>query len=483
MKKLLIILAIIPFGIANSQNNDSVILAKMNMADQYMKGYGKPLNPAKALDLYKECANSGNAKAMNAVGMQYRMGKGTTVNYAEAMKWFTQSGQKGYAAAWYNLGMMYKYGYGVGVDYTKAYEYFVNAATLNNTSGWYAQGYMLYKGLGCNQDYEKAYNLFSKGAKKGKVGCMYFLGLCLRNGYGTTINTDSASYWLKKASNMGYTMADDELAASDPENAEIAGNLTEKIKAAQKAMPLGNAVNQYHKVEHQIPAGSIIGIYNGFLLKYDWSGKKVVEVSSLKVELKVENDSLKGTWTEADSLIVPIKAHLTPKAMVFEKMQYSKSSHYDLSPDLLVFNNANLQLTKTTDGTVYLSGNLQQYSPRRKEPSKPLYVALTRTVASVSNQNIDILNEDGSTISSKGLIAYPNPFGSTITLNFELKEQCKVTTQLVTLDGKVVYTNSAGILTAGYYTLPIQTQEVASGYYTLVLHCGNKIRSTKVVKL
>ena len=81
------------------------------------------------------------------------------------------------------------------------------------------------------------------------------------------------------------------------------------------------------------------------------------------------------------------------------------------------------------------------------------------------------------------LRAYPNPFGGTITVDFELNETCTVSTQLLTMDGKVVYNNPAGTLTAGSYTLPLQTQQIAAGYYTLVLHYGNKIRTAKVVKL
>ena len=80
------------------------------------------------------------------------------------------------------------------------------------------------------------------------------------------------------------------------------------------------------------------------------------------------------------------------------------------------------------------------------------------------------------------LNAYPNTFSSNLTIDFELNETCKVSTQLITLDGKVVYDNPAGTLTAGSYTLPIQTQQIAAGYYTLELKYGNKVRASKVVK-
>ena len=79
--------------------------------------------------------------------------------------------------------------------------------------------------------------------------------------------------------------------------------------------------------------------------------------------------------------------------------------------------------------------------------------------------------------------ANPNPFSANLSIDFELNETCKVSTQLITLDGKVVYDNPAGTLTAGSCTLPIQTQQIAVGYYTLVLKYGIKVRTSKVVKL
>jgi len=115
-------------------------------------------------------------------------------------------------------------------------------------------------------------------------------------------------------------------------------------------------------------------------------------------------------------------------------------------------------------------------------PAKPYYVALSRITASASQDKISLHNEDGSLFVIKPLVAYPNPFGSSITIDFELENTCKVSTELITLEGKTVYNNPAGTLVAGSYSLQIQTQQIAAGNYTLVLKYGNKVRSTKVIK-
>ncbi len=81
------------------------------------------------------------------------------------------------------------------------------------------------------------------------------------------------------------------------------------------------------------------------------------------------------------------------------------------------------------------------------------------------------------------MLACPNPFGSSLTVDFELTEAAQVTTQITTLQGNVVYNNAAGLLPAGHYTLPIQTHQIAAGYYIAIVKYGKKAFSTKIVKL
>jgi hypothetical protein len=73
---------------------------------------------------------------------------------------------------------------------------------------------------------------------------------------------------------------------------------------------------------------------------------------------------------------------------------------------------------------------------------------LVRTTASTSADKINITNEDGSLIVNNTLRAYPNPFGAVINIDFELKEAVNVVTSIVTIDGKPVYSNAAGVLPA-----------------------------------
>lgn len=458
------------------QMSDSAMKATMITAWQHIKGPLKMRDAGKAFQLFAECAQQGNIVAMNALGVQYRKGLGVSADAQKAREWFEKSANGGYAKASYNLGLLYK----DTLNYNQAYHHFSRASAMNEPLGWYAQGYMLYKGFGCRQDYVKACALFAKGAQAGKPYCMYFLGLCLRNGYGTAANSDSAKFWLEKASKMGYKMADDELASNDPENAGIADALADKIKAVQR-QGRTTALNEYVKVEQSMPADDVEGDYSGYLMKYDWSGQHVVRVHKLDVNLQYNNNALSGTWKEDDALSLPLKGILASHSLVFTNMQYSKKDHYNrVVPELLTFEKAALQLVKNND-TVYLAGNLQLFSTERNEPAKPYYVALVRTTPGTKKNEIIGMHADSSLLTSRLLRAYPNPFSSTFTVEFALNKPSYVYTRIFTAEGKLVYNNGPAKLGAGYYRLPVQAN-LPQGVYLVKVYCGREVKTSKMIR-
>jgi len=444
--------------------------ATMTQAHKYLRGPASARQPARAFELFMQCAQQGNGRAMNELGLLYKKGEGTDASFTKAAEWFTKATAAGYTSAWYSLGMLYK----DTLNYAKAYACFSNPAARYDIPCMYAQGYMLYKGLGCTQDYQQAARLFAQGAVYRKANSMYFLGLCYRNGYGVTANADSARYWLTLAANQGYQMAGDELLAQAPENTGMAGDLVNKLKAAQQSMPKSQSLDQYVKTEHALPPQDIIaGEYKGFLLKYDWSGQHVVQVNQLQLKLHYENNKLTGLWTEDDSLSVPLAGSLTASALVFDNMQYRKNGHYNpVVPELLFFKKASLQMVRNKD-SLFLAGNLHLFSPGRKEPTKPMFVALVRSITAA---------ETARPVNEPAFRAYPNPFTAIVTMDFTLQNSSQVVTQMFTLDGKQVYSNNAGTLEAGSYTLSLQPRGLPAGTYLLRLAYGSKIMTTKLVK-
>jgi uncharacterized protein len=431
-----------------------------------------------------QLAGTGSAKDINAVGMCYFLGQGITADDAAALTWFRKAAENGYAKAWYNLGMMYKYGKGTDVDYAKAYECYSRAADANDPSGWYAQGYMLYKGLGCVQNYTQAYALFRRGAAIGRPSCMYFTGLCLRNGYGVEKNTDSARYWLLRAAKRKYAFANDELAAKDPENNTSGSEMARRIKTLQSASAPQNLVlNQFQQIPKSIPAKDIEGTYTGYVIKYDYSGKYIVQEAPVSVTVNYNADSnrLTGLWSENESSSVLLNAILTKNALVFSKMHYDQTDHYNpIVPKRHNFESADLQYLKKGD-SVYLLGNMRQYLPDSKEPDKPIFIVVSKAVDTKNNDLKRILFADGDKSIGK-MKAYPNPFESYFMVDFDLKDASQVQIQLFTQQGNLVYTNRAGKLEPGSYRLPVKTF-LPAGTYVIKLQYGSKSESTTIIKL
>lgn len=486
MKTLLLSCFVMTITPAQAQQvvPDSVLKADLARARQHLSGRGQPKDPAAALAIYYQYCAQGNGNVMIELGQVYKAGRWLPRNTDSAAAWFNKAAEQGHAAGWYQLGLLYKDARDKTQDFAKAYGYFCKAADLGDPQSIYAKAYMLYKGLGCIQQYTEAARLFRQGALQGRNNSMYFYALCLRNGYGVPADSAQARQWLEKAAGKGNRMAVQELKAASGENGnEAAKLLARQVQAA--ILPTAAGTNQYQKVASEVAAEKLTGLYEGYLIQYDWSGKQVINTIPLMLTLDYANGELAGQWVEGAGDAVPLKARLTPRALVFVNTVYTKTDHY--SPDRPLayhFDEAQLQWVSRGDSTL-LCGSIGMFSMSRNEPQKPQYVALVKKESGQrAGDKIKLTNTDGSPLSVKNnLLAYPNPFAQRLTVEFELAEAASVQTRLLTTDGRVVYTNPAGQLAPGYYMLTLQPQEVAAGTYLLQLQCGKDMRVAKVVKL
>lgn len=478
MKKIVQLLIVLFCNQLIAQNDG--IDYKMNLANQYLKGYSQELNPVKAFNLYFECAKAGNPQAMNNVAMMFRTGKGTVKNEVKAFEWFKEAAKKGYPQAWSNLGMMYKNGIGCNVDYNQAFICYSNAADANIPAGWYSKGYMLYKGLGCNQNYQAAIIAFRNGVKLGNSGCMYLLGLCMRNGYGIQQDLDSAYILLSKAKNLGYNYANDELNTKQQENISLHGTLLKEIVEAKKiASSISKELNVYKKIKTTVNSNEIGGIYEGYLLRYDYSGEYIIEANKLKINLEVINKLVNGIWNENDSITLPINANINLQGIEFVNMNYGKPSFYNNNKALAFdFKNANLEKVKGTNNQEYLMGDIAFYHVKGNEPSSPVKIILQQTQKSKQpNEEIEIvaLEKDIQ------LKAFPVPFNQNITVQFNLLQEANVSLQLFSIDGKLAYSLPNTNLSKGKYNIMLQPN-VTAGNYILKLAYGKNSKTLMVTK-
>jgi hypothetical protein len=272
---------------------------------------------------------------------------------------------------------------------------------------------------------------------------------------------------LQAASILGYKLADDEVAQKDPENSGVSSSTTSSNVKQQTT----DARSGYSSIKHNIPqSADISGEYSGWIIRYDYSGRHILSKSKLKVSLANHGSSLQGKWSEEGMPSIKLKAQVADTGLIFSPAGYDLKSHYfSKSGEYLEFRQASLALTQSPDATE-ITGNLQLYSTTQLEPAKPIYISLTR----LSKITTDLKD------SRRPLIAYPNPFEHTLTLEYLMTSAEDVVITLVDMSGKEVYKQTS-VFEKGTNIFTIHTA-VPAGYYVLKLAFRKEIHSTMVIK-
>ena len=108
-------------------------------------------NFEKAVEVYLQSAEAGNAEAQFDIGYAYYTGEGTQRDYTSAAMWFKRSAKQNFAKAQYNLAYCYMNGRGVPRDYDKAYNLLLKSAEKNykraqlTLADCYARGVLVEK--------------------------------------------------------------------------------------------------------------------------------------------------------------------------------------------------------------------------------------------------------------------------------------------------------------------------------------------------
>ncbi len=462
-------------------------------AAKYAKNRTASYDPQKALALYTQSASLGNGRAMNAVGVIYNKGLTAPADYQMAMKWYRKAIKAGYLNAYYNLGTLYKDGLGVEQDFEKANKVFEEGIKEGSGLSMYSRGYMYYKGLGGEQNYEKAIQLFRRAIKNGSTASYYMLGVAYRNGYGLTADNDSAKYYFLKAQSKGHPYTKYEIREPKAENSFDMKDLT-------TGAPVNKSSKQYAKIKEfkesvpNLGNKDISGQYEGFLIKYDWSGKHIIGQSKISLFLKKENDRITGLWVENDTTVTNVSATLEQGSLKFSNTVYRKGvKHSQVAERDYDFRDARLSFTQLGD-TASLAGNLKLWSLETFEPETPLYLSLTRVSESKKENKKGSLAStppdakaqlkpsafDEAVIAEVPLKVFPNPFDNMLNVSFLLKEANNVTIMLSDMNGRVVINRSYS-LQAGAQLLSV-TADVAPGAYVLKVAYGRTVQSNIVIK-
>jgi uncharacterized protein len=462
MKQLLILFfSVLQFSLQAQTNVQTDLL--VNKATGHFTGLTNTYDPIAGKKIIDSAVKLGSAKGMNALGNLYLNGTGVNVNIDSALYWYKRSLYAGYSGACLNLGNLYRAGNEAKQDFAEAVRYYTLGVSMQNARSKNMLAYMYYKGFGTKQNYTKAFALYEETAKLGSQNSMYFLGLCYRNGYGTNINEAQAKFWLQKAASYFFIQANMELKEDEPENISVVSpylqnqllqmkQTSEKFIAADK--------NNYE------------GIYSGYAIYYDWSGKYVTEIEPLLLKLKKENGKYNGIWKEGNYDEVDITMYNTGNSFKFgSDVAYKRNNHYSgRVGEQWNFNSAKLALSFNND-SVQLAGDVQFYSTRRKEPGKPIQIMLKKLIRPI---------EDGD----KGVISFmvfPNPAVDYTAVEFALLKTAKISFKIYAQNGTLLYTDNEKLLPEGTYKYNLPTSNLARGTYNVQILVNGKASTTNIL--
>lgn len=459
-------------------------------ASIYLTGTFKKYNPQKAFALYKQRADTGEAKAMNAVALMYTKGLGVDSSFSNAIYWYIKAAQNGYAKALVNIGMLYKHKATDSVGYAHACSYYSQAVQAQEPSAYFALGYMYYKGLGCTQSYTNALNLFKQGLAYNRPDCMYFIGLCYKFGYGVTANADSAERYLDKAALLGYTQANNYFANTTPTG--IASRTTNR--GVNSSSPLSNWRGAGGEAEKQetkndefryIPKSQtpiqIIGTYTGFLTQYDYSGKQIIAQIPLTIELfKQSNSIITGNFILDNNQVIKLQAIQQGNQLLFSQTaltQQQQTTRNRKRETKFVFKTAQLQLIEPSLGnkgsdTSILKGNIQLFNTYTNETDKPISITLKGKASHPSPLG------EGQGVRSNNLAISPNPVTNEFTLSFNLPKPSACKFSIHNMQGQIMYTAFKEFGQKGSQQFKVQNLSLANGIYVVTM-LSNGVKETQ----
>jgi len=83
--------------------------------------------------------------------------------------------------------------------------------------------------------------------------------------------------------------------------------------------------------------------------------------------------------------------------------------------------------------------------------------------------------------SKNNLSIFPNPFGSSTTIQFTLVEQSKVNIKIYNAQGAAVTTVFSGDKAAGKYSIPFNAGQLSAGVYICRIVINNEVLQQKLV--
>ena len=212
----------------------------------YAKGEGVTQSDTEAEKWYRKAAEQGNKEGEYGLAMLYWDGIGVPQSYEEAVKWLRKSAEQGYAVALYALGICYANGFGATKSFDEATKWWRKAAEQGNVEAQNTLGNYYYKGVGVPQSYEEAVKWWRKAAEQGNAQAQYNIGVAYRDGVGIKQSAEEAAKWFRKSADQGYALAQCGIGWLYDLGIGVPQSYEEAVKWCRKAANQGNAIGQFN---------------------------------------------------------------------------------------------------------------------------------------------------------------------------------------------------------------------------------------------
>lgn len=108
--------------------------AQMRLARIYTRNRGVAIDETESCNWWEASAERGEAVAMSNIGLCFETGKGRTQDHAKAVHWYRLAAERDSAIAMYNLGLAYQYGRGTQQSFDEAQQWFQRSLDTNRLS-------------------------------------------------------------------------------------------------------------------------------------------------------------------------------------------------------------------------------------------------------------------------------------------------------------------------------------------------------------
>lgn len=206
----LLVIAIFCLAITNVGFPAESLQHLKNRAKKYYWGVGGEQSYAKALQLYLQAAEAGDAESQYIAGAMYLKGLGASKDFSKAFQLLYDAAKKGKSTSESEqvLAQAFLLGSGVPKNYGKAVQWYQAAAEDGNKEAQNELGFMYFVGNGVEQDVEKGGEYFLKAAYNGLAIAQYNVGIMYSTGKGVKATDMEKSYgWFNVAAANGHLPA------------------------------------------------------------------------------------------------------------------------------------------------------------------------------------------------------------------------------------------------------------------------------------